>query len=191
MRVWARLFLYFYFIVLTCGAVAQTGFTAQSYQVPYGFAIRVADFNKDGKPDLLVLGGPSYLLLSNGSGVFGAPQTISAPILTNVTVRDMNGDGAQDIVECGTDAGNQEVVNVLLNDGSGHFTLSQSAVLPYSCYGVFVWDVNHDGKLDVVTTGSNGFVNGSVNYIETLFGDGAGHLTARVPETGISRADPN
>jgi hypothetical protein len=57
---------------------SQLSFTQHSY-LATGTRLLRADFNNDGKPDLLVYGGSELeVLLNNGDGTFGAP--ISVPM---------------------------------------------------------------------------------------------------------------
>ena len=59
--------------------------------------VAVADFNKDGVPDLAVVGSADYTLTifpGNGDGTFRATPAISTnPAPGNVAVADFNGDG--------------------------------------------------------------------------------------------------
>jgi len=114
---------------------------AQSVQLPAGnygtfgkFAI--ADVNKDGKPDLIVIASNGFssniaVLLGNGDGTF-QPGIVSAgptsntlfPVLEpQMGFADFNEDGAVDIVIA--DAQN-DTLSLLLGDNQGHFTLKNS-----------------------------------------------------------------
>src|SRR5215469_8897158 len=59
----------------------------------------VADFNRDGKPDVLTSDGT--LQLGIGGGAFASPTTVPG---TPWLVADVNGDGIPDILEQGTNA---------------------------------------------------------------------------------------
>jgi len=109
-----------------------------------GGVIASADFNGDGKPDI-VEAGPSgiAILLGNGDGTF---QAASFPITTSFAnalfAADLNGDGKADIVAENT----LQSTQVLLGNGDGTFAapsqLSQSVNA--------LADLNGDGVLDVV-----------------------------------------
>lgn len=161
--------------LLTACGFAQTGFTTHSFSLPGGQTrLTVADFNRDGRPDILVSGGQHAAILFNlGGGNFSAPVTLDSTLFNeNVAVGDFNGAGGPDIVGCGTDSSENAHMRVYLNNGSGHFTVSTGfAVNLGECSWLVVGDVNHDGKLDLVTGG-----------IHTRFGDGAGHFTSSVTQ---------
>ena len=109
----------------------------------------VADFNGDGKPDLL----DSYgnLQLGNGDGTFTAGIPVPG---TPLAVADFNGDGKPDVLEQGTGT-----LLVLLGNGDGTFqapisTDSGADLIPAA---IAAGDLNGDGKADVV-----GVFNGSM-----------------------------
>ena len=160
---------------LAACALAQTGFTTHSMTLPGGQdSLRVADFNRDGRLDLLLFGGGhAAVAFGNGNGTFGTPVTIDSSILNmlNAQVGDFNGDGIPDFVGCGTDQFENPHLKIYLNNGHGQFTVSTDVAVG-SCDWIAVGDVNNDGKLDVVTHG-----------ITTRFGDGAGHFTKLVSQT--------
>jgi hypothetical protein len=148
-----------------------------TFKVPVGYAageqsvsVAVADFNGDGKLDLLVANsvicygtdcitpGTLDVLLGNGNGTFQPP--LEYPVGHNptwVTVGDFNGDGKQDVVVANAYYLVDEYgsIGVLLGNGDGTF---QSEVL-YSCCGEFstpssvaIGDFNSDGKPDFAVT---------------------------------------
>ena len=143
---------------------------------PTPLPIAVADFNKDGKPDIVVAtltGNNVSVLLGNGDGTFRAPVAYAAGLpvgptgqiqgaVRSIVALDLNGDGNLDLALAG---GNQ--VSVLLNSGNGSF--GQPLVTPVSYSPVYLAyaDLNHDGKLDLAVAGSQ-------NAIILLFGKGDG-----------------
>ena len=135
--------------------------------------IVTADFNGDGKPDLahlIVFGGGSYpsggnliVLLGNGEGTFKLSYSLTPPASPQVLwAGDFNGDGRIDL-GCWsyTPGGQSASVDILPGKGDGKFgppivtsfTIDSSypgaGVAPG--YQAFAIDVNHDGKLDVLT----------------------------------------
>ena len=136
---------------------------------PYDLA--TADFNGDGKLDLVVTnygdlgGGSSFsILLGEGDGTFLPHQdypTEGGPFA--VAVADFNKDGRADLAI--TTYLNQSV-QLFLGNGDGTFREGQSYLsLPGS---IAVGDFNGDGNIDIVNA-----IDG-VNYVTVLLGNGDG-----------------
>ena len=155
---------------------ARTVFTA-----PVISYVAVADLNGDGKPDLAFSVRTAYglitewisVLLGNGDGTFGAPQTIAAGV-TPIAVADMNHDGKPDLVLNG---------GVMLGNGNGTFQPQLNYPIADGGYAVAVADVNGDGKLDVVES-----YTGSQNYVRVFLGNGNG--TVAPPQTFAAGVQP-
>ncbi len=135
--------------------------------------IVTADFNGDGKPDLaslIVSGGGSFpsggnltVSLGNGDGTFHLAYSLMLPASPEVLwAGDFNGDGKVDLGFWSyTPSGQAASVSVLPGKGDGtfgsaiitSFAIDQfypgAGVMPG--YPAFAVDVNHDGKLDVLT----------------------------------------
>jgi hypothetical protein len=140
--------------------------------------IAVADFNKDGTPDLAVLSGNSgttivNILLGNGNGTFTAFGAVGSNPFA-FAVGDINQDGNLDIVtvqSCPVTGGCR--IGVYLGNGSGGFTqVPDSDGNPYA--GVAIGDFNGDGKPDLFlleNTGARAFVrlgNGNGTFQSTM-----------------------
>ncbi len=135
-----------------------------------------ADFNRDGKIDIVALPfppTPATLLLGNGDGTFKAPINLSVSG-GQVATADFNGDGTPDLlVESST------ILNVLLGNGDGTFQAAKSTDIGVSLGSIVVADVNGDGRPDVLgLAGTQVFV---------LLGNGDGTF-----KTGVAySAGPN
>ena len=134
-------------------------------------ASAVADFNGDGKLDVVTSNGKSAtlgVLLGRGDGSFQAAQTYSsgATMPRPVAVGDFNGDGKTDIVVAGSG-----FVGVLLGNGDGTFKPAVTySSEPSTAIAMAIADLNKDGKLDLVI--------GNYNSIGVLLGNGDGTFQA-------------
>jgi Predicted beta-xylosidase len=129
----------------------------------------VADFNRDGKADLLI--GDS-LLAGRGDGTFDAAQ-LNIAFGSNMLVADFNGDGAPDLVEPGY------TTFVHLNRGDGTFEAPISSDLfPWVMTTNFaVGDFDGDGKADLAITDlTHGYI-----YVALGKGDGTFRSVVHYP----------
>jgi len=89
----------------------------------YPQAMVVADFNGDGKPDLLLADykrNTVHLLLGNGNGHFRVPLTLATgPAPRGLAANDLNRDGRPDIIAA---SGDRPELKILLNEGEPMIT---------------------------------------------------------------------
>ena len=151
------------------GAAALTPFLG----VPGNIA--AADLNGDGRPDVITPDFGTDLLsirMNTGGGHFGPVVRYPVGLKPSfVAVGDFNGDGHPDIAV--SNAGSFDV-SVLINRGNGTFwpavqyPVSAPGGLSGGSFSIEAVDVNHDGRLDLVTS------NSLTNDVSVLLGRGDG-----------------
>ena len=133
-------------------------------------SMAVADFNKDGTPDIAIATTTGVaILLGKGEGTFGEPVPLSTGLPLKLFAADLNRDGIADLIVLPADpdlkaapmfgaAGNN--VNVYLGDGKGGFKALPpfpALLAGFTPEGGFpnhveVADVNGDGLPDLAIT---------------------------------------
>ncbi len=117
-------------------------------------SVAVADFNRDGIPDLAVANagsGTASILLGKSDGSFSAPKSyVVGSYPQSVAVGDFNRDGIPDLVTANL-LGN--TVSVLLGNGDGTFQAAKTYAVGFLPSAVVVGDFNGDGAPDLVWHG--------------------------------------
>ncbi len=134
-----------------------------------------ADFNGDGKTDLVVQDDYSngfQVLLGRGDGRFGTPvdNPLSYSVLSFVA-GDLNRDGKADLVIANNN-NSGSFVSVYLSNGDGSFSPGEQYVVYPNSYFTAA-DVNDDGNLDIIVAASN---YGSGSNLLVFLGNGDGTL---------------
>ena len=149
----------------------------------------MADFNADGSPDLVVVGGgptPKVLvLINNGSGTGFSPAAgsdlLGAP--SDLAVGDLTGDGKPDaaVLEGGND-----VIQVFPGIGDGTFGSPIGLILPSGSGGVrvAVGDINSDGVVDVLA------LNRGPGSVSTFLNQAGGFTAGQTPINSNVGANP-
>jgi uncharacterized protein (TIGR03437 family) len=139
-----------------------------------GLSLAAADFNGDGKPDLVTLAIDTNanlnleFLAGNGDGTFGAPTLLSVPTTLGslILISDLNGDGNLDLVVAGssllTSIGSlagcdssgmgASGVTVFLGNGKGGFTMGFNATESAYVSGAALANALGSGNLDLIET---------------------------------------
>jgi hypothetical protein len=163
--------------------------TARSTNAPATLvAVAAADFNKDGKLDVVVLDQASRtvtVMLGNGDGTFASSGTTCSTGAKPVAMAtaDLNRDGNLDVVTVNYD---DNSVTVCLGNGAGGFTAGHSYAASTSAAnhpdGIAIAEVTGDGKLDLV-------ISVWENAYSIVQGNGDGSFQA--PLTNIIYDVPN
>jgi CSLREA domain-containing protein len=138
------------------------------------------DFNGDGFTDVATansLSNDVSVLLGNGAGVLTLSSTLGSPGSPHsVCCGDFNGDGKVDLAVANATG---DTVNIFMNGGNDaagnpSFTLSSTMSVADGPWDINCYDLNADGKLDLVTANSNS------NNISILLNNGDGTFASPV-----------
>lgn len=140
------------FLMLSSAVHAQTqNLFFQPPTYPGLGQIVTADFNGDGKPDLVGVDGT--VLLGNGDGTFKQGTSWSIAGLANgggiIATGDFNGDGKPDLL-----LSSSTVLYVLLGNGDGTFQKAIATNIGATVNSLIAVDVNGDGRTDVLAMGA-------------------------------------
>ena len=164
-------------------------------------SIVLDDFNQDGILDLATAGftgglsGQWGVHLGNGDGSFRRTLGSGLKINWAVTSGDINGDGIADLITAGYDSTNAGAVSVRLGAGDGTFgSETDYKTETTASYAVKLGDLNGDGKLDLLTAGSNGADGYSTVRLgngDGSFGVAVSYLTDSNSSNGLALSDLN
>ena len=147
------------------------------------------DFNRDGKRDVAVVNTPVCnapcngkvtVFPGSGSTFFNAGTQYSIGMHgMAIASGDLNGDGVADLVVTNGTPGDNADVSILLGIKTGGFQPAHNLRLGSLSNNVFLVDMNHDGKLDLVEDGG------------IALGDGKGSFGDLIPlPDGIAFSHP-
>jgi hypothetical protein len=149
-------------------------------------AVASADFNNDGKPDVLTLNtSTNALTILLGDGTGGLVPTGSSAAATSgfsVVTADFNLDGNVD-VSIGTSSGNSASVGTYLGNGAGALAAVGTPLQVAPLMNFSSTDINLDGRPDLILGVHSYSDNKDENSIAVFLGDGTGGFT---PGAGLS-----
>ena len=173
-------------------------------------ALVVADFNRDGKPDVAaadIAGGRVIVLLGNGDGTLRQFQAMTVGPGRALATADFNGDGKADLLlACGPpdcewacyscNLQTNRFLCVLLGNGDGTFQPPQFLLTPAASgcfYDVAVGDVNGDGWPDALMLDFHRWFDASFNVVSqkrilVFLNNGDGTFAADAPAVVLTPA---
>ena len=168
------------FLVVFCiNANAQVCFSSYTNYPTEGssFCLTSADFNNDGKKDLVTVNNDSLsLFINNGAGGFGIAVNfmVGSGEITAVLSADFNADGNVDVVvgRQGISPMGIDSVAVLLGTGSGSFGTPTDFPVGAGPNGMASADFNGDSIIDLAVGNLN------THDVSILLGNGVGGFSA-------------
>jgi hypothetical protein len=135
-------------------------------------AVASADFNRDGRADLVLArqtaptnGVPSNgVYLNNNAGGFVAVASLGASPTTDVVTGDVDGDGSNDVVAVNATGAHQ----LFLGDGNGNFRLHPRVLVSRGALRGTIAPIGRLQRPDLVI--------GGTDAIDVFFNDGHGNL---------------
>ena len=120
-----------------------------------GYFAAIPDLNGDKKLDIVLVGCSTQgtnnvvtVLLGNGNGTFRPPVTYAAGASGLLKIRDVNNDGALDVIVPNSQNRGTNVA-VLLGNGDGTLRAAQQYVVDGAVTGVVSADFDFDGFADL------------------------------------------
>ena len=141
-------------------------------------SVEIADFNNDGKPDIVVANSQdnsASVFLNYGAGKFSLAPGSPFPVDTfpnDISTADFNNDSFMDLAIANSET---KHLSVLMGNGKGEFVFSAYSpftlrVKPHT-HSVAAGDFNNDGKMDLMTE------SWGVDSVLIIYGNGQGDFS--------------
>lgn len=145
--------------------------------------VAMEDVDNDGDSDILISvidendDFTADVYLNDGDSNFSpAGSTVFTPVkFASVAFIDVENDGDADVIISGTQANDNALTRLYLNDGAGNFSVdTNTGFEQLSADDIDVADTDNDGDMDILMSGSN-----DLNEVRTILytNDGAGQFT--------------
>lgn len=142
-------------------------------------SVEIADFNKDGHPDIVVANSSDAsisIFFNDGSGKFSESNSATFPCNSSpndIAIADFNKDNSPDLAIANNE---MKQLSLLLGNGKGAFNPSPYSpfivrVKPHT-HSVATGDFNNDDNLDLVTE------SWAVDSVVIIFGNGMGNFNS-------------
>ena len=142
-------------------------------------SIEFGDIDNDGHLDLIVTGSDminDYLdkYINDGTGNFSGPLNFGTGVQeSSISMADLDNDGDLDLIVTGQEGANERL-DKYINDGSGNFAGPVSFGVGVEYSSICIGDLDNDGDLDLIVTGSDGANERLDKYINDGSGNFAG-----------------
>lgn len=167
----------------------KTSFETEFTDGAFPAGLTVADFNRDGLPDIAVVHATTLsILLNHGSGTFGPPHDTALPANSTsvqVLAADVNHDGKIDVVIAQS---NPMQIIVLLGNGNGTFQPPIIHPTVNTPDQIALGDFNNDGKVDLAVHECNSTSCDIAVYLGSGTGTFSPHTVLAAPGSGVGQS---